>query len=310
MKNILIVDHTDQAGEIAAHLSTYQVDICSTAFDAISKLNIKAYDLVISEVELPGDNSFEFYYYIKKNLPYMPVIMVTNNNIDNYFEDILTNGIGNVLPKPIEKEELLALVSKLVLESPLFGLKNYLSPIIEQKKITINKSNQIMPAIEKATDILENWGFCISNKMMINLILNELIINAVYHAHGFTQQKLDRIKIALPEDKHVDLCFAYNVNEYAISITDYMGTLTSKRILESIYNVIIQRKILDEAAESGDMSNICISESGRGLEIVRRLAKEYYFIIHKDRRTEAIIKFHKEHTFDSECSSIKIIERY
>lgn len=310
MKKILIVDPTDYVHELKAIIHDTEIDCCSTAFDAISNLNMKAYDLVISEVDLPGDNSFEFYYYLDKNLPYMPVIMTTNRDIDNYFDEIFKNGIGNVLYKPIDKQELTGLISKLLREAPIFGLKNYLPDIIEHKRIRILSSTQINSAISKITSYIQKWGFEIENMMMINLILNEIIINAVYHAHGFTQEKLARKKITLPEDKYVDIFFAHNGREYAICVRDYMGTLSSKRILESINSVIEQRKTIEKAMEEGNFDNFDLAESGRGIELVRKLAKEYYFIIQKNVRTETILKFDSIHTFESNpVTSLKIIER-
>ncbi|MDA3900521.1 MAG: response regulator [Spirochaetes bacterium] len=310
MKKILIVDPTDYANELISMIKETEIDYCTTAFDAISNLNMKAYDLVIAEVDLPGDNSFEFYYYLNKNLPYMPVIMTTNRDIDDYFDEIFKNGIGNVLYKPIDKGELLGLISKLLRESPIFGLKNYLSDIIEHKKIRISSSTQINAAINKITTIVQQWNFEIENLMMMNLILNELIINAVYHAHGFTKEKLERKKITLPNNKYVDIFFAHNGNEYAICIRDYMGTLSSKRILESINAVITQRKTMERALESGVLENFDLAESGRGIELVRKLVKEYYFIIQKNKRTETILKFDSIHTFESNpVTSLKIIER-
>ncbi len=311
MKKILIVNSTPHADTLKNELSMYDVDKCSTAFDAVSMLNSRGYDLVISEVELPGDNSFEFYYYMNKKFPYIPVIMTTPNDMDNYFEEIFENGIGNVLNTPLDMDEVKPLIEKLLHESPIFGLQNYVESIKAHKKITITSSLQINSAINTLTSIIQNeWNLKILNVMMINLILNEMLINAVYHAHGYTQHKLARKPIRLPEGRHVDLTFCHNTSEYAICVTDYMGTLTSKRILESMNTVIHQKKLMDEAFESGEIENLQISESGRGIELVRKLAKEYYFIIHRDRRTDVILKFDSSYNFETkQTAAVKIIER-
>ncbi|MFW5807970.1 MAG: response regulator, partial [Spirochaetota bacterium] len=267
--------------------------------------------LVIAEVELPGDNSFEFYYYMHKHFPYIPVIMMTGNDMDTYFSEIMQNGIGNVLNKPVDIGELQSLITKLLHESPIFGLENYMEMIEDHKRIRITASNQINTAINTMTSIIQDdWNFRIQNIMMSNLILNEMIINAVYHAHGYTDYKLKRKQIKLPKDRWVDITFCHNTTEYAICITDYMGTLTSKKILESMYNVIYQKKAMDEALENGRFDDIQISESGRGIELVRKLAKEYYFIIHRNKRTDVILKFDSSYEFETrETAAVKIIER-
>lgn len=308
-KKIMIVDPSDYAGTIAQLLKGYNLEIFKTAYDAILALNSKKYDLVISEVTLPGDNSFELYYYIHKNLPYLPVIMITDDDIDSLFHEIMQNGIGNVLKKPVTPKEFANLVSKLLGLSPVFGLKNYLNGITTFKKIRITNSEQINPTIRKMTSIISEWGFHIQNMMMMHLILNEIIINSLYHAHGFTKQKLKRLPVTLNEGDFVDIYFGNNGEEYALSVTDYKGTLTSQIILSSIHNVINQRRIIEQAAISGDIAGLQLSESGRGIELVRKLAKEYYFIIEKGKRTETILVFDSTHEYEQDSSaSLKIIE--
>jgi len=308
-KKIMIVDPSEYAATIAQLLEGYKLDFFQTAYDAILALNSNRYDLVISEVTLPGDNSFELYYYIHKNLPYLPVIMITEDDIDSLFHEILQNGIGNVLNKPVQPKEFGNLVNKLLGLSPVFGLKNYINNMTEHKKIRLTNSEQINPTIRKMTNIITEWGFNIQNMMMMHLILNEIIINSLYHAHGFTKQKLKRLPVTLSEGDFVDIHFGYNSDEYALSVTDYKGTLSSQIILSSIYNVINQRRIIEEAAVTGDVSSLQLSESGRGIELVRKLAKEYYFIIEKGKRTETILMFDSTHEYEQESSAaIKIIE--
>ena len=45
---------------------------CDSAFDAISKLKAYDFDLIVSEVEFPGDNAFDLYEYMKKIIPIFP----------------------------------------------------------------------------------------------------------------------------------------------------------------------------------------------------------------------------------------------
>ena len=100
----------------------------------MSKLKTFDFDLIVSEVDLPGNNAFELYNYIKSYYPYIPMMMITEKEIDNFFERIFQEGIGNVLCKPLFKEEVANLASKLITKKNVFGLKNYMSDIEEIKK--------------------------------------------------------------------------------------------------------------------------------------------------------------------------------
>jgi len=287
----------------------YDVIFCDSAFDAISKLKAYDFDLVVSEVELPGDNAFDLYEYVKENYPYIPMIMVTDKNIDQFFHRIFEQGIGNVLHKPVNAGEVLKLSDKLITKKNIFGLSNYLDNITETKRMKITKSLQINRAIELLIDHISNWNFHIASHATLGLMLNEMVINAVYHSHGFTKEKLDRIPVELPPDKFVDIQFCHNANSYAISITDSNGKLTKDKILESLNNVIKQNMLIENSITTGEDISSFISESGRGLDLVRKLSGEYYFIIRKNFRTEIIFIFkNSDKPVASETSSLKIIE--
>lgn len=311
MYRILIADPSPYRDDLARLYSTsgYKVDLCDSAFDAISKLKAYEYDLIVSEVELPGDNAFDLYEYIRGNYPFIPAIMITDKKIDSFFNMIFTRGIGNVLRKPVPENELLSLSSKLITKENIFGLQYYLENMRDLKRIRITRSSQITDAIEMMIEQIQQWGFTIQSKMAIGLILNEMIINAVYHAHGLTAEKLDRKPVTLKEGKAVDLFFCRNDSSYAVSITDYNGLLTSERIIESINSVIEQEILIEKSVLTGENIMEHISETGRGIDLVRKLSWEYYFIIKKNTRTDVIIIFNDSaKRTDRERTSLKIIE--
>jgi len=310
MKKILIADISEYKQNIAEIYRglDYEISFCDSAFDAISKLKAFDFDLVISEVELPGDNAFDLYEYIKENYPYIPVIMTTEKNIDTFFGRIITQGIGNVLHKPVKESELLNLTEKLITLENIFGLENYVHDITEHKRIRITKSEQIRKAISLIIEQIENWNFKIASKSTLNLMLNEMVINAVYHSHGLTEEKIHRIPVVLGDGKFVDIHFCRNNDSYAISITDFNGNLTKEKILESINAVIIQNELIEKSFETGEDIADHISETGRGIDLVRKLSGEYYFIMKSNYRTEIIFIFKQsDQSYAPDQSSLKII---
>ncbi|HOW81708.1 MAG TPA: response regulator [Spirochaetota bacterium] len=311
MRNILVVDFSSYKEAIASLLreNGYAVDLCGSAYDAMAKMKVADYDLIVSEVELPGDNAFDLYYYVNKNYPYIPMIMTTDRDIDTFFSRIFEQGIGNVLCKPLKKNEFLNLAEKLMTKENIFGLENYLPGLIEQNKIIVTASMQIQKAIRAIIESIEAWGFTLKNKVPLNLVLNEMAINAVYHSHGLTREKEARIQVRLKEGEHVDIFFGRSGSKYGIAIVDYNGILTKMRILESINRVVEQSMLLEKAFETGDDVSDLISETGRGFDLVRKLSGEYYFIIKEGERTEVILIFDGSGKgFEESRSSLKIIE--
>lgn len=310
LKNILLIDSEKDRDSIRTLLPEYNTVCADSAFDATVLLSSEKFDLVITEIDLPGDNSFELYYYIKNNYQDIPVVMLTNKNIDSFFDKIFIEGIPNILHKPVSQNELKTLVEKLTNKNNIFGLKNYLENISEHKQIKITESSKIQTSIDSVIKYLVEWGFNTNGITILNLILNEIIINAVYHSHGFTDEKLKRLPVILPENKHVLLSFAHNQSHAGISITDFNGKLSKCTILENMFNAVNQKKLLEKALHTGeDISNL-LSESGRGIDLVRQLAGEYYFILSPDEKTEVIILFPFNHEFtEYDYSSLKIIEK-
>ena len=311
MYNILIADISEYRNTLKDifEKNGYSVVLCDSAFSAISKLKAYDFDLIVSEVQLPGDNAFQLYEYVNGNYPFIPMIMVTDKNIDLFFDRIFEQGIGNVLQKPIDSKDILRLSQKLIIKENIFGLSNYLDNIIEIKRLKIKKSRQINNAIGIVIDQIQNWNFKISNQNILRLILNEIIINAVYHSHGFTNEKLNRIPIELPDDKFVDVYFCHTDDAFAISIIDSNGKLTKAKILESINNTVKQNLLIEESAATGRDISEFVSESGRGLDLVRKLSADYYFIMKKNHRTEIILIFkNNDCPSNAEKTSLKIIE--
>jgi two-component sensor histidine kinase len=181
---------------------------------------------------------------------------------------------------------------------------------VETKRVRITGSAQINPAVSAVIGEIKKWGFVIKNDIVLNLILNEMIINAVYHSHGLSEEKKQRVPVTLGEGEFVDVFFAHSAEQYGIAVNDYKGKLSKTTVLDAINRVIIQNTMISKAAEDNDDVSELVSETGRGIDLVRKLAGEYYFIIKKDIRTEIIIIFDTKYENDATMtySSLKIIE--
>jgi len=312
MNRVLIIDFSEYRDELVRIFSNMKcsVVLCDSAFDAMSKLKAYDFDLVVSQVELPGDNAFDLYNYISRNYPFIPAIMTTGRDIDTFFDRIFEEGIGNVIGMPPDEHELRNLAQKLITRENIFGLKNYISGITETKRISITGSKQIQKAIHALFETISSWGVEFRNKMALNLVLNEMIINAVYHSHGLTQEKEERKPVQLEKGQCVDLFFARSEDKIGIAIDDYNGKLSSRKILDSINRAVEQENLIQEAFEKGEDVTDLVSETGRGIDLVRKLAGDYYFIIKEKFRTEIMLVFDIEAKQDEtgRKSSLKIIE--
>jgi CheY-like chemotaxis protein len=73
------------------------------AKEVLEKLHV---DLVVTDLKMPGMDGFELLSYIRKNRPYLPVIVMTafgNPELENWLRSV---GVFAYLEKPVDFTEL------------------------------------------------------------------------------------------------------------------------------------------------------------------------------------------------------------
>ncbi|MDJ0632448.1 MAG: response regulator [Xenococcaceae cyanobacterium MO_188.B29] len=96
----------------------YQVIVCRDGKEAIDKLEQDrgVIDLILSDVEMPKVNGFELLQKVRSNntLKDIPVVMATSRTGDRHRQQAMKLGATDYLGKPIQPQELIAIVEKLV----------------------------------------------------------------------------------------------------------------------------------------------------------------------------------------------------
>ncbi|TQV87343.1 sigma-54-dependent transcriptional regulator [Aliikangiella coralliicola] len=113
---LLVEDEKDQRALIKAILEaeSYQVTEVETAEDAIEKLRVDNFEIVISDWKLPGLNGDELLAEIRENHPQTGFILITAHSDASHAISIIRAGADDYLPKPFDRASLLFTVSKLV----------------------------------------------------------------------------------------------------------------------------------------------------------------------------------------------------
>jgi DNA-binding NtrC family response regulator len=108
-KNILVVD--DYEGclmVIAAMLQDYDYDVDSArnGLEALGFMKNKRYDLVITDLEMPGMTGIDLLKKIKTLAPDTKVIIASGNGTVNSYMDSMVSGASEYLNKPLEMNKL------------------------------------------------------------------------------------------------------------------------------------------------------------------------------------------------------------
>lgn len=92
--------------------SGYDIETALSSEEAIEKFNQNSFNLIITDLKLPGKSGIELLAYTKSKDPDIPVIMITAfGTIENAVE-AMKKGAFNYLTKPINPDELMTLTSE------------------------------------------------------------------------------------------------------------------------------------------------------------------------------------------------------
>ena len=266
-------------------------------------------DIIILDIKAAKPHDFRILSDLKV-LSKAPVLLTTDENVDEYINALNSKNITIVLPKPLKGAELARVLSNLLtVDSRVwFGIHNYLPDMRKLRKVRLKRSSQVRTCIKTILNEMHAWGFNFSHETEMDLVWQEILINAVYHAHGYTKEKKERIAIELPDPYEVEVSYGASESAFGIAVRDEMGTLTPEIILEALRQTIEQQQLIVRAAETGEDISQIVLDRGRGIDLIRQLSGEYYFIIDPGNSTEVIIIYDRYYEKDDSVGSLKIFD--
>jgi len=278
-KKILIVDDEKLIRDmISDHLEgKYQAETAENAEKALKLPHLASFDLVISDINMPGMPGYELLKHIKEKFPKIKVVLITAYDVDDYIRMAKEHGICNIISKtvPFNFKEMDAVVDGL-LSGDIFGLERYMAKNFQKLKEYSIKSSA--DAKEVREDILKLFLGHVENTGELRLVLDEIVTNALYHSpkDGEGREKYKEFSnIQLAENEFITITCAIDDEKYGVSIADNQGTLSKNTVLYKIDRHIRGEGVLDD--------------SGRGIFMSRIFADRLLVNIDPGKRTEMII---------------------
>ncbi len=119
-KTVLVVDDSAslrQVVGIALKGAGYQVVEGCDGKDALAKLDGRAVNLIISDVNMPNMDGITFVKEVKKlaNYKFTPIIMLTTESLEAKMKEAQAAGAKAWVTKPFKPDQMLAAVNKLCL---------------------------------------------------------------------------------------------------------------------------------------------------------------------------------------------------
>jgi two-component system response regulator (stage 0 sporulation protein F) len=116
---ILVVDDEEGARELFNTILTdegYEVTLANNGQDALSRMVNGAYDLVVTDIKMPGMDGLQLLQELRKTGSQVDVIMVTAyGEVESYLK-AMSLGAAEYINKPIRIKELKRIVHKVLTE--------------------------------------------------------------------------------------------------------------------------------------------------------------------------------------------------
>jgi two-component system, NarL family, invasion response regulator UvrY len=115
--------------------------------EALIKASLsEEWDVVITDLSMPGRSGLDALHQIKQQLPKLPVLILSIHPEEQYAIRVLKAGASGYLSKDMASEELVGAVHRVLLG------KKYISPTVAEKLASILDLGEDKPAHEQLSD--------------------------------------------------------------------------------------------------------------------------------------------------------------
>ncbi len=207
-KSIFLVDDETMLLEVLSLVledAGFEVETAATAEECIFILGSKSFDLLVADINLPGMSGVELLAFVKKNIPLMPVMLITSSTELSSAINAIRCGTDDYLCKPFQNSEFLHRIQHCL---EIFDFKNRISQrnqlekrlrnCVEQRdaarfalKELISRSEQIKEGVEQ--------NIAATTQALILPLISELELSLHESASSDTIQFLKLIKQTLAE---------------------------------------------------------------------------------------------------------------
>ncbi|MBL7771764.1 MAG: response regulator [Chitinophagaceae bacterium] len=101
----------------------YSVELQSNGYDGIEYLKSNPIDVILLDESMPGMTGLETLVQIREYNKHIPVVMVTKNEAENIMEDAIGSQITDYLIKPVNPNQILLTLKKIIDSKTLVGEK-------------------------------------------------------------------------------------------------------------------------------------------------------------------------------------------
>lgn len=92
--------------------TSFDVKTTNSPTDGLKMIGDGSFDLVITDLKMPGIDGMELFKEIKENQPDLPVIIITAFGSQEAADEAIQEGIADFITKPFKKQRILISIRK------------------------------------------------------------------------------------------------------------------------------------------------------------------------------------------------------
>ena len=263
---ILVVDDEDMSRDVLVsllHRKGYQVGSAPDGKTALAMFRDQSFDLVLSDVRMPGISGLQLLAAIKEISPTVPVIMLSGYGDVETVVEALKGGAENFLAKPVHMASLERVVDQVLAQTCLPAEAAQALPEISQTtSITLpSRPDLICQVVNQVALSALAVGFCAGDLHNdLRLALVEGVTNAMEHGNRWDPAKNIQVEVTasaeLLEVRVRDQGPGFDIDR------DYDPTREDNLMCERGRGIFLMRAIMDEVIYENP-GNVLIMRKGK-----------------------------------------------
>ena len=117
MDRILIVDDAKAIRDALLNIFSvmgFKVDVASNGNEGLNLFSKNSFDLVITDLQMPGMDGWNVAFRIKDKSPNTPVVLITGSEKEAVMEKLKGSCVDSVLFKPFRLEDIQEIIQKML----------------------------------------------------------------------------------------------------------------------------------------------------------------------------------------------------
>jgi len=277
-KKILIVDDEEAVRFILKDLMDffgYDSETVGGGLEALEMVKNKAFDMVITDINMPDMNGLELIKRIKEAHPSIDLIAITGYDMEYRYTDVIEVGASDFIVKPFENNELEAKINRifrereLTLELERLSVKDSLTDLYNRRFFDNRLLQEVIRATRQRYDLF---------LIFLDIDKFKEYNDTFGHQRGDSLLKHLAAVINKSVRKGVDTTFRYGGDEFGViapQVTRKQAFMIAERI-KSNYNDLESSKLTSLSIGIAQMVDTDISMEEKIDELLKQADDALY----------------------------------